>query len=186
MAAPAAKMAIAQAQEVSRSMIQIVNQSANYQDSKRIAAENGGRLVTLKEFITALKTDSTLFDRSRRNWYWLGDEPGLKLSGYCKIDYENGTIASISEKKWNALPLEEKAYAYEGNGPLALYIDYYGRGVRRLDVDANDVPANVATRVTFVAFEEGALKNGVQSSVPAHLLRKHKGPGRRAEKASET
>ena len=121
-----------------QSSVKIIEQKANFEDSKKIAAQNKGRLLTLKEFIMKLK-EPDFYEKTKGLWYWLSNEPGLKISGTCKIDYEKGTIESVPESVWMNLPVEQKARACSGNYPLGLYVRS-GVAVRRLDVVADDVP----------------------------------------------
>ncbi|MGD0510449.1 MAG: hypothetical protein ABSA33_01280 [Candidatus Micrarchaeaceae archaeon] len=133
--------------------VRIIEKNANFEDSKMIATQNNGRLLTLKEFIMKLK-EPDFYEKTKGFRYWLGNEPGLKISGNCKIDYEKGTIEPVSESVWKTLPLEQKAYAWSGNHPLDLDVGS-GDAVRRLVVDASDGPGDVAPRVAVVVAEPG-------------------------------
>lgn len=87
-----------------------------------LAGENGGRLLTLREFLRALK-DPRQYEMFKGDWYWLGDEPGLKANGRCRVDYEEGRLVPVASKaEWDALPPEEKAYAQKGIGHLAVFV----------------------------------------------------------------
>ena len=129
----------------------MLDQRADFEDSKRIAAEHNGRLVTLKEFIFALKEDPSLLRKAKNNGFWLGGEPGLEVNGYCRINYEEGILVQVSQWEWGKLSPQDRAYAYRGSGPIALggYYDsrYWGR---QLDVYATDTPEFIAPRVAFV------------------------------------
>ena len=135
------------------SSVKIIEQEADFETSKKLAAQNKGRLLTLKEFIMKLK-EPDFYEKTKGFRYWLGNEPGLKISGNCKIDYEKGTIEPVSESVWKTLPLEQKAYAWSGNHPLDLDVGS-GDAVRRLVVDASDGPGDVAPRVAVVVAEPG-------------------------------
>jgi len=135
------------------SSVKIIEQKANFEDSKMIATQNNGRLLTLKEFIMKLK-EPDFYEKTTGFWYWLGNEPGLKISGNCKIDYEKGTIEPVSESVWKTLPSEQKAYAWSGNHPLRRDVRSEDAD-RRLDVDADGGPEYVAPRVAVVVAEPG-------------------------------
>ena len=136
----------------------ILDQCATRSEAKRIATVNGSRLISVKEFILAIK-DPTQYKRLEGRRYWTADY-GLKLSGYCKIDYENGTIVKVSESEWEKLTREQRAYAYGGSGPVILSLDYDYGG---LVVDVVTWPNGVAQ----VAYVEGKtsqtlLRNSIQ------------------------
>jgi len=130
------------------SSVKIIEQEADFETSKKLAAQNKGRLLTLKEFIMKLK-EPDFYEKTKGFRYWLGNEPGLKISGNCKINYEEGTIESVPESVWKTLPLEQKAYAWSGNHPLWLCV-WSGVAGWRLGVFAVIEPVSVAPRVAFV------------------------------------
>jgi len=129
--------------------IVILDQCASRSESERIAAANGGRLMSVKEFILAIK-DPTQYNRLKGDWYWTADI-GLELSGYCKIDYDNGAIVKVSELEWEKLPYEQRAYAHRGSGPVVFDVLYYLH--RRLVVHAL-TRSDLAARVAYVGLEE--------------------------------
>ena len=133
--------------------VRIIEKNANFEDSKMIATQNNGRLLTLKEFIMKLK-EPDFYEKTKGLWYWLSNEPGLKISGTCKIDYEKGTIESVPESVWMNLPVEQKARACSGNYPLGLGV-WSGVAVGRLNVVAYDEPEVVAPGVAVVVAEPG-------------------------------
>ena len=113
--------------------ITVLEQKANYSDAVKIAAQNGGRLPTLKEFIIQLKTDKSLLEKTGMDEVWLGDDPGLKIVGRdlksnetvsCKIDYKNGVLTPVaSEAIWEALPDGKRAEVSGGSGHFVLLVD---------------------------------------------------------------
>jgi len=93
-------------------------------DAEKIARANGGELLTVKEFIEALK-DPVQYAKMKNDWYWTADT-GLKIWGYLKIDYEKGALEKVSEKEYSELPIEQRANALGGSGPVALAVGYGG------------------------------------------------------------
>lgn len=147
-------MASKQVRQISvERQITLLDQRENFADSKKVAAEFGGRLPTKTEFIKALK-DPKFYEEARGTWYWLSDDPGLKISGASKIDYEKGDIVSVSQKEYDALPREQRAWAYKGSGPLALGVDYYDYDVRL--ALGTDVSPEGAARVAVVKDAQAA------------------------------
>ena len=156
--------------ELRMGTVNILRRPSNYHDSKRIAAENGGRLLTLSEFIIAINRDPILHEKSKKSWYWLGDEPGLNLSGHCRIDYEKGIVTPIPGHGWTAFPLREIAYAHRGSGQLAVGVDY-GRYDRHLFVSAGNGPAVNAPRIVFIVPPKNAQKSDSKCASLAALVR---------------
>ncbi|MHB1830473.1 MAG: hypothetical protein ACYCO0_03705 [Candidatus Micrarchaeaceae archaeon] len=114
----------------------ILNQKLTYPEAQKMAQDMDSRLPTLKEFIMALKEDPKLYERAKGRegmMYWLGDESGISISGFCRIDYENCTLVPVSEEAWKKLPDSERAFANEGSGHMVLYV-FSGDGVGRLGV----------------------------------------------------
>ena len=148
-----------QMQTQTKDAIVVTDQRASHSESERIAKEMGGQLLTVKEFIQALK-DPVQYQKMRGDWYWTADM-GLNLSGYSKIDYENGTITSVSAKEYRKLDVSQRAYAWSGNGPVALYVDFNGYFYsRRLGVAADYGPYLAARVVLKRTGPEGAEKIG--------------------------
>jgi hypothetical protein len=86
--------------------------------AESMARAYGGRLPSISEFISAMG-DPQKYMKIGGAWHWLGDE-GLKVSGYCKIDYEALRLVEMPSKaEWDKLPLEQKAYVHGGSGPVA-------------------------------------------------------------------
>ena len=169
-------------QEVSSGAIQILRQVADFAGSNGIAAENGGRLPTLKEFITELKSPE-FYEKAKYNSYWLG-ENGLGFSGYARIDYEKGTITQVREKDWERLPISERAYAYSGSGPVSLGVDV-DDGDWRLGVYAFDGPDDVASRVALVRDGHvAAAPKSALETLQAELSGLEKTQREKAEKAA--
>jgi hypothetical protein len=132
-------------------LITILHQRADFPESKRMAAERGGRLATLEEFIMRLKDDPDLLEGTKGYWLWLGDRPGLVTNGYCRIDYEKGALVPVSEWEWNKLHHQERAFACKGSGPIAVFVDYGGN--RLLKVDARFGSNGPAPLVAFAVDE---------------------------------
>ena len=139
----------AKQQAEGQATIKLLNKRATYPEALELARRMNSRLPTLKEFIISLKDNPKLYRQSKGDWYWLGDEPGISIPGHYKINYEKGTIEKVYESQWLALPLEERAYAWKGDGPLALFV-YNDSPVRRLVVAAAYYWPGGAARVALV------------------------------------
>lgn len=132
--------------------ITVLDQKENNLNSKIIARKNGGQLLTVKEFIQALK-DPSLYLRMRGDTYWTADT-GLNISGYSRIDYENGTIAGVSENEYKKLLVEQRAYAWNGNHNVTITVDS-GHHVRlTIGADESDYPARVVLKKEAILVPE--------------------------------
>lgn len=100
------------------------NQRANHAQIQEMENQLTCRRPTLEEFIIRLGRDPKFYEKSKGDWYWLRDEPGLSISGHCRINYEMGIVESVSEVAWNNLLPEYRAYVNKGNGPLAICVSY--------------------------------------------------------------
>jgi hypothetical protein len=151
----------------------MLDQLADFLGSKRIAAEHNGRLATLKEFISALRSDPSLFAAS--SIYWLGDKPGLRIAGFCRIDYEKEALVQVPKREWSALPLHEKAYANWGQGHISIGIfgidSQYRRRYGELVVSARSRPGDSA-RVAYVPLGDEASKSEHRHGKLKGLVRK--------------
>ncbi len=136
-------------QNVESPIINILERRASYFEAQELARKMNTTLPTLKEFITALKNNPKLYEQSKTDWYWLGDEPGSNISGYCKIDYEKGTIESVTDSEYVHLPTDQRAQAWSGNGPLALHVAR-DAGIKRLFLIA-DASLHQLAKVALVA-----------------------------------
>ena len=144
--------------------ITILEHKASYTESKLITEEYGGRLATLKDMIIQLGADSTFSDRVNGQGFWLGDNPGLKVKGWCRINYLEGALEPVSREEWEELTPKDRAYSPGGLGPVALGFSYKD-GDRCLSVFA-DIPGGfLATRIAIV-------KDKQDSAEPKMLLRK--------------
>ena len=133
------------AREVSGTGIQMrfAGVLADYYESKRIAEGHGGRLPTLAEFLAELKNPH-LRDTSKGHWYWLGDKPGLTVSGWCRLD-QNGTVVRVeSYSEWKKLFPSERILVNPGSGPAWIFVR-----PENVIVSA-DTPPAPSTEVAFV------------------------------------
>ena len=129
--------------------IVILDRHETRNDAKKIAKEHNAELPSLKEFIVWLK-DRKNFDQAKDGWFWLREPPGLTYDGFCKIDYEKGTLEKIKESEWERLPKEQQAYSYREVGDLRLCV---GDIDNRLGLYAADAEGYTG-RVAFVKLEE--------------------------------
>jgi len=104
-----------------------------YAEAVRIAENEGRRIANLKDFLAIIRNRFN-YEQLIGDWYWLGDPPGLLLSGTCRVSRDGG-ITTVSEKQWHRLSSMERAIAYRGYdarsfgfGPESLFISGYARG----------------------------------------------------------
>lgn len=108
------------------------------------AAKLGGELPSLREFIFWLKDPKNYelaIERCSCNWLRddrsieervaaleRKDKAGIGATGYRRINFERGTLEMVSDEEYEALPPEERAWAYYGTGANILLIigDFYG------------------------------------------------------------
>jgi hypothetical protein len=126
--------------------VTILNQSASFVDASMLAKKYGGELPSLEELMSWLKNKNN-FKMALGESYWLREEPGLEVSGYCKIDYDQGTIEEVSQAEYNSLPFESKIWVDSGDGPLTLKVVELC-----LILDAHDLPDKKA-RVAYMSKE---------------------------------
>jgi len=114
-----------QATQMQREIVIIVlDHRAGRYEAEQIAKKNGGQLLTVKDFIQLLN-DPIKYAKMKNDWYWTANT-GIVLSGYLKIDYENGTLGKVSEEEYGKLAVKKRAYAMWGSGPVALAVGYGG------------------------------------------------------------
>ena len=120
---------------------------ANHPNSMQVISEHG-KPVTLKEFITELGNPQQ-YENLRGYSFWLGGEPGLNASGYCKLDNQIGKLIEIEKMEWETLPPNQRAYAYPENGPL--FVDFSADDQRGLIISAKEDPKQrLASGMMFV------------------------------------
>ena len=76
--------------------VKIAYTGADDQRSDDFAKAKGGRLLTYKEFIEAIKAHPKILARLEGKWFWLRGEEGTELSGHCKIGRTD--LIPLSEK----------------------------------------------------------------------------------------
>lgn len=94
----------------------LLDQRVNFHEAKLKASKTNYRLPTLKDFIAALKDGSEVYNKFKGNWYWIEGLPKVEISGKCRIDYEKCAFEEISEEKWQALPVNQRAIVWPGEG----------------------------------------------------------------------
>lgn len=103
--------------------ISVLDKELNYWGAQLLAKDMGRRLPTLQEFITALKANPRLYEKSKGDGYWLGDMPYLEFPFLSKINYNEGRIESIPVADYQRLPPEQRAWVYNhGIGPIVLSV----------------------------------------------------------------
>ena len=119
-----------------RKPITVMDQYASRAEAKQIASANGGKLPSIREFILEIKGGA--HNKQLKNaWFWTSDE-GLKTSRESRIDYKEGTVVEVSMAEWERLPFEQKAYASNGTGPVAIYFYHDSRDhSSALTIDSN-------------------------------------------------
>ncbi len=90
----------------------------SFDEAMSLAARSGMRLPTLKDFIKALDENKNFQGEVVDSWYWVSDAGGLKIKGFCGIDYGKGTLYECEE--WNVLEKKYVAYATYGPGPISI------------------------------------------------------------------
>jgi hypothetical protein len=111
-------------QEVSRP-VTVSKPRLNLTRMQQFVKELNAELPSLKEFILWLK-DPKNYEKAQSDWYYMRDNPLLKIHGPCKIDYENATLVAISEKEFNNLRRENKkqtAWVFASDDSMALAVD---------------------------------------------------------------
>lgn len=107
--------------------ITVLDQRATFADAKKIAGERQGRLPSLQDFIRAMR-DPKQLEKLRGDWYWISEE---KIpDGYCRIDYDQGTLIQVAKKEWDVLPAEQKAFILTGTGAVGITVGDYWFGGR--------------------------------------------------------
>ena len=124
---------------------QIVEKSANHEDSIAFLKRKGMRLLTYQEALVWLDKDSEAKSKLKGKWFYLAGN-GTELSGFYTFD-DKGELKQGKED------MEKNVYVWNGNNPLSLNVltdngTRYG-GWRFLLV-ANDAPSCVARVVVGV------------------------------------
>ncbi|MGI0141585.1 MAG: hypothetical protein ACREBF_02975 [Candidatus Micrarchaeales archaeon] len=129
---------------------QVITQTESrvtYAEAQKMVKENGGKMIEFKDLISAIKNPEQL-EKLKGKTFWISNEgKEFKTEKYHKIDFDKEQIVPISEKEFDKLDYKQRAYVWKGKGPVAVYVLYDDYG-RRLDVDADDGPGDVA-RVAF-------------------------------------
>lgn len=99
--------------------LKLLERRVTFEEAIEIAKSVHGRLPTLLEFIGTLKGNLEIYNQKR---YWLGHEPNIKLSTHYRLDYENGTMERVSKEEWDAIPAEQRIFAYRGKGPFSVFV----------------------------------------------------------------
>jgi hypothetical protein len=131
---------------IAKSNLSIIKRNANLSDSIRISQENEGKLPTLGDFIKELSNNELYKDKETRSWYWLSGK-GLKLNGYCKINYDSCELEEVSKQEWDALPIKQRAYAFAGDNNLCICVDDrtgYGILILAADMGHEGITDNVS------------------------------------------
>lgn len=132
--------------------IKVLYVNASFDRANEIARENGSRLPTLSEFIGALRDSPEMYREAKgRWWYWLGEEPGLLISGKCRINYDACRIETVTPEVYAALPKKERAHAISGKGPVAIIV--YGDDSDKLINVIGDYRTEGAARVSIIDTE---------------------------------
>jgi hypothetical protein len=141
--------------EVVRPII-ITRQRMGFVGATEKAAHEGGELPSLNEFVLWLSRDKANYNRAKRDWFWLREEPDSGLMGRCRIDHSKGTPEPVtSEEEWCLLDDDKRATVLSRDGQTCVAIG--------LTVFANVIPGQA--RVAY------ALKGPEAQSRTEEILR---------------
>ena len=105
--------------------------------------------------------------------FYLADV-GTKMTGPYRFNSEAKTIGemftNVSEEKWDKLPFNERAYFYGGYRPLSLYLYRVGRNDRRLNVNGNVSPEDVAPVVVIAQAQSQAGREVTAQKINHELV----------------
>lgn len=118
-------------------------------DQAQSVIPKGYRQATLEEVTLRYRHDADFREELWNKGAACTSQKGLGSSGYQEIS-EDGKPSSVSENKfYNELTPERRSYHYSGSGSVAVDVNFYGDGVRRLSVYA-DFRASGVARVAYV------------------------------------
>jgi hypothetical protein len=136
----------------------------NLYEAKEEAKDREGELPSIKEFILWLNKSPKNLESARGDIYWVRDAPGVELFGPCKIDYEKGTIDSVSREIWNKnLTQKNSAWAYPGGGNILLRITNNDSKTGRLELIASYGSKNTRARIAYVLKQKPESNNVTQT-----------------------
>ena len=156
--------------------IDISDRRSSFSEAQQLAKALDSRLPTLKEFIIALK-DPEFFKIAKGNCYWLNGS-GLSVSGYFEINYNKGELERPPKTQTSSFstPVDRRAYAYSGKGPLILFVREVEFALR-LEIAAVDWQAQDA----LVALVPVKQLSALQSEVDQLLVSRGVNPEKREE-----
>jgi hypothetical protein len=99
----------------------------NLEESADIATRHGGRLITVKEFLSARGPNPKIFKQVEDNEFWSGDMGTNGLDYYCRIESDNSLVQMASKAEWAKLPFEQRASLYKRGGELSIEVWRRGR-----------------------------------------------------------
>lgn len=110
---------------------------ANLEESADIAARHGGRLISVKEFLSARGPNPKIFKQVEGNGFWSGDMGTNGLDYYCRIESDNSLVQMTSKAEWAKLPFEQRASLYKRGGELSIEVCAEGEP-QQLHIGAGD------------------------------------------------
>ncbi len=118
--------------------------TVDFDKASKMAKRMGTAIPTLSEFIRILYSDYRLYDKLKGDWYWLGDGPNSLPAGPYKIEHFKGSIRPVSEKTYQRLLVEDRAYVYRGAGAMVLGIGIFPHRSLSISQSDNRTVASVA------------------------------------------
>ena len=140
-------------------VVVVLDKRGNRENSEKIATMYGGQLLTIKEFVQTLK-DQKQYLKMRGDRYWVANTK-LDLYGLSRIDYDKGTVTSVSEEEYGGLPFEQRAFAWGGQGPVSIFLFQYASTVNRMFLLA-DNSTDLLGRVVIKKKSPKPVKSNVE------------------------
>ncbi len=135
----------------------IIEQEADYEESKNIAKKHNGALIKLERLVQLLNDPdfvksiegTELYKTDGEIWFWIGIV-GTNREGYYRMNPQGKTldemftfISNSPDRKVKKIPFNERAKFWKGNQPLFVFVRRPDIDVRRLIV-GNFSPSFVA------------------------------------------
>ncbi len=140
--AKAAQRVAARKEETQIRLPMIIEQEADYEESKNIAKKHNGALIKLERLVQLLNDPDFVksiegtesYKTDGEIWFWIGIV-GTNLDGFYRMNPQGKTldeiftfISDIFDEKVEKIPHNERARFWKGNWPLSV-------NVRRSDID---------------------------------------------------
>ena len=174
--AKAAQRVAARKEETQIRLPMIIEQEADYEESKNIAKKHNGALIKLERLVQLLNDPDFVksiegtesYKTDGEIWFWIGIV-GTNLDGFYRMNPQGKTldeiftfISDIFDEKVEKIPHNERARFWKGNWPLSVNVRRSDIDVRRLIV--GDLSPSFVAPVVVV--EQGQAESATTPATP--------------------